>query len=66
MNLYSRKNSDVESALIVIRLLKFPYFDERPLAVPGTPEVREYMAMGVLNDEEVGQPSEIREIVFAR
>ncbi len=28
-------------------------------------EVREYMAIGVIADEEVGQTSEIREVVFA-
>jgi len=55
----------MEWKLIAIRLLKFPYFDEHPLAVPGTPEVREYMAMGVLDNDEAGQPSEIKEVVFA-
>ena len=48
-----------------MRKRKFPYFDESPLAVAGTPEVREYMAMGVVNDEESGQHSEIKEVVFA-
>jgi hypothetical protein len=34
--------------------------------VPNTPEAREYMAIGVINDEEVGQMSEIKEVVYAR
>ena len=31
-----------------------------------TPEVREFMAIGVITDEEVGQPSEIKEVLYAR
>jgi len=41
-----------------------PYEDNRPLSTAGTPEAREYMAMGVINDEEIGQPSDIIEVVF--
>ena len=41
-----------------------PYYDTNPLAVAGVPEAREYMVMGVLDDEEVGQPSDIVSIVF--
>jgi len=35
-----------------------PYNDHTPLATPGVPEVREYQAFGVLNDEQIGQPSD--------
>ena len=65
VNIYSRKKGDVEWKLIAVRKRKFPYYDEAPLAVPGTPEVREYMAIGVVADEEIGQPSEIKEVVYA-
>ena len=65
VNIYSRKKGEVEWKLICTRLLKFPFYDERPLAVPGTPEVREYMAVGVVDNEETGQPSEIKEVVYA-
>ena len=41
-----------------------PYVDTTPLAQAGTPEVREYMARGVLNDEEIGQESDIVSIAF--
>ena len=41
-----------------------PYEDNRPLATAGVPENREYMVMGVLNDEEIGQPSDIVAVVF--
>ena len=65
MNVYCRIKGTLEWKLIALRLLKFPYFDERPLAVPGIPEVREYMGMGVVGNDEAGQPSEIREVAFA-
>ncbi len=41
-----------------------PYEDNRPLAISGTAETREYMAMGVIDDEEIGQQSDIVEVVF--
>jgi hypothetical protein len=64
-NLYFRKKGDVQWKLIAVRKRKFPFFDEAPLTVADTPEVREYMAIGVNDDEEIGQTSEIREVVFA-
>jgi hypothetical protein len=64
-NVYARVRGEPEWTLIAERLLKFPYYDPRPLATAGTPEVREYMAIGVVNDEEIGQPSEAQEVVFA-
>jgi hypothetical protein len=65
VSIYSRKKGDVQWKLIAVRKRKFPYFDESPLAVANTPEVREYVAHGVVDDEEVGEPSEIKEVVFA-
>jgi hypothetical protein len=41
-----------------------PYIDTRPLAVANTPEYREYMALGVVADAEIGQPSDIIAVVF--
>jgi hypothetical protein len=41
-----------------------PYEDNRPLAVANQPEHREFMAIGVLQDEEVTQQSDIIEAVF--
>ena len=64
-NLYGRKKGDVQWKLIAVRKRKFPYYDEAPLTVANTPEVREYMAIGVIADEEIGQTSEIREVVYA-
>lgn len=65
VNIYSRKKGDVQWKLIAVRKRKFPYYDESPLAVAGTPEVREYMGIGIVKDEETGQPSEIKEVVYA-
>ena len=41
-----------------------PYYDTAPLANPNVPETREYMGMGVIDDVEIGQPSDIVSIVF--
>lgn len=65
VNLYSRRKGDVQWKLIAIRKRRFPYYDESPLAVANTPEVREYMAIGVVKDDEIGQMSEIKEVVYA-
>ncbi|SRR5581483_9619517 len=65
VNLYSRIKGQMQWKLIAVRKRKFPIYDDTPLAVPGTPEVREYMAIGVVNDEEVGEPSEIKEVAYA-
>ena len=41
-----------------------PYFDTAPLVQPGVPEVRKYMARGMVGDEEVGVDSDIVSIAF--
>ncbi len=65
VNVYVRLRGAPGWTLLAERKCKFPYYDTRPLTIPGTPEVREYMAIGVVNDEETGQPSEVQEVVFA-
>ena len=65
VSIYSRKKGDVQWKLIAVRKRKFPYYDESPLTVPNAPEVREYMAIGVVADEEIGEMSEIKEVVYA-
>jgi hypothetical protein len=44
--------------------LNFPNDDHAPLAVAGTPAVREYQAYGVLNDQQISQPSDIVSVTF--
>ena len=41
-----------------------PYIDERPLAQAGVAETREFMAIGLSKDEEIGQMSDIVTVVF--
>ncbi len=65
VNIYRRIKGQVQWQLVAVRKRRFPYFDESDLAVAGQPEVREYMAIGVVNDEEIGQMSEIKEVVYA-
>lgn len=65
VNIYRRIKGEVTWKLVAVRKRKFPYYDETPLTVAGTPEVREYMAIGVVNDDEIGQMSEIKEVVYA-
>ena len=42
-----------------------PYLDNRPLQSPTAPEAREYMAIGVIKDEQVGLMSDIVSVTFA-
>jgi len=42
-----------------------PYHDTRPLAQPNVPEVREYMARGIVHDEEIGMNSDTVSITFS-
>ena len=42
-----------------------PYDDHAELAVAGIAEVREYRAIGVIDDEEIGLPSDIISVTFA-
>jgi hypothetical protein len=42
-----------------------PYIDGRPLAVAGVPETREYLARGIIDDEEIGIASDIVSVTFA-
>ncbi len=65
LNIYRRIKGQVQWQLIAERKRRFPFSDESALAVPNTPDVREDMAIGVINDEEVGQMSEIKEVVYA-
>src|SRR6266481_3260533 len=53
MNIYSKRDGDVDFVYLA-RDTQTPYVDTRPLKVAGKPEIREYKAMFVLNDEEIG------------
>lgn len=67
VNLYLRRKAGPagEWTVIGIKRKHFPFDDEIPLAVPGVPEEREYMARGVIGDDEVGQDSDIVTVTYA-
>lgn len=65
VNLYMRRKGETEWKLIAIRKRRFPIYDETPLLNAGIPEVREYRCVGVVDDNEIGIPSVIIEVVFA-
>ncbi len=63
VNIYSRLKGQ-SAWKFVSRDTNSPYDDYSALAVPGTAEVREYQAYGVLNDQQIGQPSDIVSVTF--
>jgi hypothetical protein len=63
MNLYARLKG--QSSWVKLAYDSFsPYEDNRPLSLANTPEHREYMAIGVIRDEEVTLSSDIIEAVY--
>ena len=65
INIYMRLVGTTKWTLVGIRRKRFPFDDQTPLATPGVAETREYMAVGVNGDDEVGQPSDIVTVTFA-
>jgi hypothetical protein len=63
VNIYMRRKGGA-FAIIAPKRKRFPFDDQTPLAVAGVPEEREYMARGVIGDDEVGQDSDIVSVVF--
>ena len=58
INVYSRLQGEAQWQFLA-RDTHSPYIDTRPLANPAIPEVREYAARCVINDEEKGLLSDI-------
>ena len=63
-NLYMRLKGQTDFKLIATNRTRFPFDDDSPLAQVGVPETREYRSMGVLADEEIGQPSDIVSVLY--
>jgi hypothetical protein len=63
INLYHRKKGEAQWKFLA-RDTKSPYDDHIVLAVASQPEHWEYRAFGVINDDEIGQASDIVEVVF--
>lgn len=59
-----RLKGQTQFKLIATNRTRFPFDDDSPLAQPGTPETREYQAIGVLADKEIGQPSDIVSLLY--
>ena len=53
VNIYSKRDGDVDFVFLA-RDTQTPYVDNRALKVAGKPELREYKAMYVLGDDEIG------------
>lgn len=58
INVYGRKHGETAWQFLG-RDTRPPYDDTRPLPAGTSAELREYRAIGVVDDEEVGQPSDI-------
>ena len=63
VNGYSRHAGESDRTLFGIDSSS-PLYDKRPLVHPGQAETREYMARGVVNDEEVGQDSNVVNVLY--
>ena len=66
INVYMRRQGEVTWAQIALRKRRYPIYDETPPLNPDTPEVREYLCRGVVDDAETGLPSPVVEAVVAR
>jgi hypothetical protein len=64
VNIYHRKKG-TSAWQFLSRNSKSPYTDKIVLANPEQPEHWEYRALGIIDDIEIGLPSDIVEIVFA-
>ncbi len=61
VNLYSKRGTEDSFAFLALDTAS-PYHDSRPNLDPNKPEVRQYYAIYVIEDEEVGQRSDINSL----
>ena len=64
LNLYCRCAGQTEWRLVG-RAARATFDDTTPLAHANVPEVREYMAAGVIDDTQVGLQSDITTVMYA-
>ena len=57
VNIYCRRDGDPAPVFLACDTTS-PYVDNLPLLVAGKPEVREYRAIYVVSDAEIGSPSD--------
>lgn len=63
VNIYRRRKGEMTWQFLA-RDTASPYEDRIKLAVDGQPEHWEYRAYAVIKDDEIGQPSDVVEVVF--
>lgn len=64
LNIYVRRKGEGTFRLLAAKRVRFPLDDDTPPAVAGQPEEREYRAIAILGDDEVGIPSDIATATF--
>jgi hypothetical protein len=63
INIYARKKGEANWTFLALDTSS-PYVDNRPLTTPGTPETREYMGIGVIDDAQLPLESDVISVVF--
>ena len=63
VQLFCRRTGQTEWTALQ-RLTRSTYDDATPLTQAGVPEIKEYMAQAYIGDEPVGQPSDIKVVLF--
>jgi hypothetical protein len=54
MDIYGKRDGD-KDFVFLMRVLRFPWIDQRPLLVPGKPETRQYQGQLVIHGHPAGQ-----------
>ncbi len=62
--IYMRLKGQAPFKVIATNRSRFPFDDDAPLGQAAVPETREYQAIGVLADKEIGQPSDIISVLY--
>ena len=65
LNIYWRYKGETTWHLLAAKRVRFPLEDQTPTP-DGKPAVREYRAIAVIGDDEVGEPSDIVEATFTQ
>jgi hypothetical protein len=65
LNIYWRYKGETTWRLLAAKRVRFPLEDQTPTP-DGKPAVREYRAIAVIGDDEVGEPSDIVEATFTQ
>lgn len=63
VNIYTRLRGQTAWTFLA-RDTNSPYLDNRPLAVANTAEIREYLAYAVVDDAQIGLPSDIVSVTY--